>query len=88
MALTFDIDGVDKSDVIRFTEWDLTEYAFRGQVGAGVLVMDDPTGAYLPPAQKAVQVTSIYAGSNSRLFTGFVAERTAERGRAAPGGRQ
>ena len=88
MALTFDIDGVDKSDVIRFTEWDLTEYAFRGQVGAGVLVMDDPTGAYLPPAQKAVQVTSIYAGSNSRLFTGYVAERTAERGRAAPGGRQ
>lgn len=88
MSITVSIDGTDKSDVVRFTEWDLTEYAFRGQVGAGVLVMDDPTGSYLPPAQKAVLVTSIYAGSNSRLFTGYVAERSAERGRSAPGGRE
>ena len=88
MGLTFEIDGSAVSDRVRFAEWDLTEYAYRGQVGTGVLVMVDDTASYLPPAQKSLEVVNIVSGSNSLLFSGFLAERTAEKGRAAPGGRQ
>ena len=88
MGLTWEFGGVDKSATVRWTEWDLTEYAYRGQVGTGVVVIDDADGTYTPPGQKQLAVTNTWAGSNSRLFTGFVAERTAELGRAVPGGRE
>ena len=88
MGLTFEVDGSAVVDRVRFTEWDLTQYAYRGQVGTGVLVMVDDDASYLPPAQKPLQVINTVSGSNSLLFAGFLAERTAERGRAGPTGRQ
>lgn len=88
MSLTWTINGTDKSGVIRMDPpWQLTECAFRGQVGAGVITMDDTAGTYVPEAQKAITVEESTAGP-TRLFSGYVAERTVAKGTMPPGQRQ
>lgn len=87
MGLTWTIGGVDKSSTVRYREWALTECADRGTVGASTIVLDDTTGSYTPPGQKAVIVEESSAPS-PRIFTGYVAERTARRGPLRPGERQ
>ncbi len=88
MALTWTIGGVDKSSAVRMDPaWALTECAFRGQVGAAQVTIDDTAGSYTPPGQKAVTVVESSA-SPTRLFTGYVGERKAGRGTMQPGERQ
>lgn len=87
MGLTWTLGGVDKSDAVRYREWALTECAERGQVGAGTILIDDTSGSYTPPGQKALTVVES-AASPDRLFSGYVGERTAVRGRMAPDQRQ
>lgn len=88
MSLTWTVGGTDKSSIIRIDPaWALTECAFRGQVAAANITMDDTAGSYTPPGQKAVTVVESTA-SPTRLFTGYVAERRASRGTLAPGERQ
>lgn len=88
MSLTWTIAGVDKSSTVRWREWALTECAERGQVGAATIILDDDAGTYTPPAMKDVTVDSTSGGVTTRLFTGYVAERSARRGPMAPGQRQ
>ena len=88
MSLTWTIGGTDKSSTVRMDPvWALTECAFRGQVGAANITMDDTTGSYTPPGQKAVTVVESSA-SPTRLFTGYVGERKMGRGTMRPGERQ
>lgn len=87
MPLTWTIGGVDKSDSVRYQSWSLTECAQRGQVGAATLTIDDTLGTYLPPAQKAITVVESSA-TPTRLFTGYVAERTTSTFQMPPGQRQ
>ncbi len=84
---TWTIAGVDKTSTVRYREWALTECAERGQVGAATIKLDDTTGSYVPPAQKAVSVED-NAAATPRIFTGYVAERSAARGPLGPGERQ
>lgn len=86
-SLTWTLNGVDKTDAVRWTEWQLCETAHRGEVGSATIVLDDPLGTYLPPGQKQLTVEDSGA-SPTRIFTGFVAERTAKRSVMAPGQRQ
>lgn len=93
MSLTWEIGGVDKSSVIRLLDgenapgWVLSQCAYRGQVGTGGILLDDTAGSYTLPGQKEVTVDES-AASPDRLFTGFVAERGAQKGPMAPGQRQ
>ena len=88
MALTWTIDSVDKSSTIRLEPaWALTECAMRGQVGASSFVIDDTVGTYTPPAQKSITVVESTA-SPTRMFTGYVAERSVAQGSMPPGQRQ
>lgn len=87
MSITFEIAGVDVSSTVRYREWALVECAERGQVGAGTVVIDDTTGSYVPPAQKAITVEESTA-SPVRMFTGYVAERSGKKGPLGPGQRQ
>lgn len=87
MALTWTIDSTDVSSQIRYRDWALSECAERGQVGASTFTLDDTTGAYVPPGQKAITVEES-AAATTRLFTGYIAERQASRGTMGPGERQ
>ena len=90
MALTWTINGTDKSSTVRTAPdfpWALTECAMRGMVGASQITMDDTAGSYTPPAQKAVTVVESSA-SPTRMFSGYVAERRMGRGTLRPGERQ
>jgi hypothetical protein len=87
VSLTWTIGGTDKSDAVRIDpQWSLTECAFRGQVGAASITIEDTAGTYTPPGLKAVTVEESSA-SPVRLFTGYVAERTTEAGGSSPGAR-
>jgi len=88
MPLSFVINSVDKTDTVRWTEWDMTECAKRGQVGTGVLVIDDPSSDYVPPGQKSVAVSSSYGVTTERLFTGYIAERSVVKNRGGAAGRE
>lgn len=79
MSLTWTLNGVDKSSTIRLTGYELVESAFRGEIGAGSFLMDDTTGTYTPPAMKNVVVEESSA-SPTRMFSGYIAERTGLRG--------
>lgn len=87
MALTWTLNSVDISGQVRYRQWALTECAERGVVGASTIIVDDATGSYTPPAQKAIIVEESAAGT-SRMFTGYVAERSVKRSTMAPGQRQ
>lgn len=87
MALTWTIDSTDKSSAVRAEDWVLVECAFRGQVGAGTIHIDDASAAYEPPAQKAITVGESDA-SPARVFTGYIGERTSVGSGLAPGERQ
>lgn len=88
MALTWTVGGVDRSSTVRIDpEWALTECAMRGQVGACTITVDDTAGSYTPPGQKQVTVAES-AAATTRVFTGYVAERSMNRGVMAPGQRQ
>lgn len=87
MSLTWEIDSTDVTSLVRYKQWALTESAERGVVGASTFVLDDTTGSYIPPGQKAVIIEEASA-SPVRMFTGYVAERSAKRGPLRPGERQ
>ena len=46
MSKTLTINGVDRTSVTRLAGMTFSECANRGQVGAGEVTIDDPTGAF------------------------------------------
>ena len=87
MSLTISIGGTDKTADVRWREVSFVESAFRGEVGSGTMTIDDAVGTYIPPGLKAITVDESTA-SPARVFTGYIAERSAMRGPMAPGQRQ
>lgn len=87
MSLTWEVDGSTLTNRVRWREWALVTAAERGVVGAGQIILDDATGSYIPPGQKDLVVTSIAGGSNLRIYSGFLADRTATMGKSGPGSR-
>ena len=87
MSLTISIGGTDKTADVRWREVSFVESAFRGEVGSGTMTIDDAVGTYIPPGLKAITVDESTA-SPTRVFTGYIAERSAMRGPMAPGQRQ
>lgn len=87
MGLTWTVDSTDISSQVRYRQWALSESAERGVVGASTIIIDDPDRTYTPPGQKAIIVEEAAAGTG-RMFTGYIAERTAQRSTMAPEQRQ
>ena len=79
MARTFTIDSVDRTSITRVDEYTLKSSAFRGEVGAGSLVIDDPSAAITIDPLEAVTIVED-ASTPSRIFTGYTAERKIRRG--------
>jgi hypothetical protein len=79
MARTITIDGVDRTSIARLDSMNFGTTAFRGEVGTGTIVIDDPSAAITIDPLKAVTVVED-ASTPSRIFTGYTAERRLERG--------
>ena len=76
---TITIDSSDRTAIARLGEWTLGTTAYRGEVGTGSLIIDDPSTAIDIEPLKAVTVVES-ASTPSRIHTGYTAERGIQRG--------
>ncbi len=81
MALTILVNGVDITSSVRRESLTLVESAYRGEVGMGGFIVDDPSASITIPAMKDVLIDESL-DSPTRVYTGFTNQRMIQRGRA------
>lgn len=79
MTASITIDGTDRSAVVPFDELEVAESAYLGEVGDGSLIIEDTTGLISVPGHKQVVISESTA-SPSRVWTGYVGNKTFTRG--------
>jgi hypothetical protein len=76
MAVSITVNGVDRSGVIKRTEFECVEHAYLGEVGQGRFTLDDEAGLIAIVGWKPIVVED----SAARIFTGFAHRKDIRRG--------
>lgn len=85
MTLSIVVNGTDLAGKVRVPDsnhrsFSFTESAEKGTVGNGGFQIDDPSSATTVPALKACVATESACIGATRLFSGYIADRSAARG--------